>query len=295
MNNLKCFAGDINPKLLDRTPFELNHKLADHPALSIENLAKVIADFPKEKILFSKALNKLDKNFDKELDVSNKDVDLNQIIETICTSNSYIAIKNPEDHPSFKNLYASLTEDISNLLKAHGTGTKPLEPMLWIFIASPNAVTPFHFDRYSNVIMQIRGSKELAVFPPRVEEIIPQKDTEAYIDWSGQLTPWREELDKYAHKFQFKKGEAVHIPYVSGHYVKNGSDDISISLSFFFHSDETLRWSKAMKFNNRLRRLGVNPGKIAVSGRTDRIKAAMFPLVHAAMSAVSFFGEYLGL
>ncbi len=294
MNNLKCFAGDINPKLLDRTPFELNHKLADHPALALENLAKVIADFPKEQILFSKALNNLSKNFYKELDVSNKEVDFNQIIETIRTSNSYIAIKNPENHPSFKELYADLTEDISDLLKAHGTGTKPLEPMLWIFIASPGAVTPFHFDRFSNLIMQIRGSKELAVFPPRVEEIIPQKDTEAYIDWAGELTPWREELDKYAHKFQFKKGEAVHIPYVSGHYVKNGSEDISISLSFFFHSEETRTWSKAMKFNNKLRRFGVSPSKVAVSGLKDKMKAAMLPVVQAASVAIHTLGEYIG-
>ena len=165
--------------------------------------------------------------------------------------------------------------------------------MLWIFIASPNAITPFHFDRFSNVIMQIRGSKELAVFPPRVEQIISQQDTEAYIDWSAELTPWNEELDKYAHKFQFKKGEAVHIPYVSGHYVKNGSEDISISLSFFFHTDETLAWSKAMKFNNRIRRLGISPVKIAESSLKDKMKAAMFPLVNAASVVISTLGEYL--
>lgn len=293
MKNLNCFAGKINPNLLDRLPFELQHKLADHPALTLENLAQVITDFPKDKILYSKSLNNLNKNFDKELDVSSTEIDLNQIIETIRTSNSYIAIKNPEKHPSFKKLYADLTEDITNLLKANGTGTKPLEPMLWIFIASPNAITPFHFDRFSNVIMQIRGSKELAVFPPRVEEIISQKDTEAYIDWSAELTPWNEELDKHAHKFQFKKGEAVHIPYVSGHYVKNGSEDISISLSFFFHSEETLTWTKAMKFNNRLRRLGVSPGKITDSGRKDKMKAWMFPIVNAASVVISTLGEYL--
>ncbi|AZZ36013.1 hypothetical protein CIK05_04140 [Bdellovibrio sp. qaytius] len=284
MKNLKCFAGDIDPLKLDRTPFGLNHKLADHPALAIENLAKVISDFPKEKILHSKELNNLSKNFDTEMDSTNHEVNLVEVIENIRTSKSYIAIKNPELHPSFKDLYKDLTEDISNLLQAHGTGTKPLEPKLWVFIASPGAITPFHFDRTSNIIMQIRGSKELAVFPPRVDEIISQRDTEGYVDWSTELPPWREELDLFAHKFNFKKGEAIHIPFVSGHYVKNGTDDISISLSFFFHSDETLRWSNAMKFNNRIRRFGVSPNPVGIKQGLDKIKAKAFPLVHRMMS-----------
>lgn len=294
MNNLKCFDGDINPKLLDRSSFGLNHKLADHPALSLSNLAKVVKELPQEKVLYSKALNNLGKNFDDELNVSNKEVNLSEVVETIRTSNSYIAIKNPELHPSFKQLYKDLEQDISDLMKAHGTGTKPLEPMLWIFIASPNAITPFHFDRFSNIIMQIRGSKELAVFPPRVEEIISAKDTEAYIDWSAELTPWKEELDKYAFKFQFKKGEAVHIPFVSGHYVKNGSEDISISLSFFFHSEETQTWSKAMKFNNRIRRFKISPRAIGNAPRMDKFKSHLYPVAHrltAVLSLFNIFGE----
>ena len=38
----------------------------------------------------------------------------------------------------------------------------------------------------------------------------------------------------FANKFAFAPGEAIHIPFVGGHYVKNGPEDVSISLSFFF-------------------------------------------------------------
>lgn len=289
MNSYKCFNGEIDLSQLDRSAFSLGHNLADHPALSLNNLAKVISELPREKILFSKDLNHLSRNFDDALNVSSKEIDLSQVVETLMTSSSYMAIKNPELHPSFKKLYNELLEDTSALLKANKTGNRPLEPMLWLFIASPNVVTPFHFDRFSNIIMQIRGSKELAVFPPRVEEIISAKDTEAYLDWTGELTSWRPELDKYAKKFQFKKGEAVHIPFVSGHYVKNGSEDISISLSFFFHSDETLKWSKAMRFNNHIRQLGISPNPIGISNKLDRFKALVYPVSKKIKSVFSKF------
>lgn len=279
MNNLKCFTEDIEPTELDRTTFCIKHNLANHPALSLENLAKMLEELPQDKILYSTELAGLDVNFDKALNVSEKEVDFDKVIETIKSTNSYIAIKNPEYHPSFKELYADLFSDVSELLKANKTGNQPLDPKLWIFIASPNTVTPFHFDRYSNIIMQIRGSKELAVFPPRKEEVISSKVTDAYVDWSTELPSWKEELDQYAHKYEFKTGQAVHIPFVSGHYVKNGSEDISISLSFFFQSEETIKWTKAMKFNNRMRRFGLNLGAVGNSKVIDEMKAKAFSLV----------------
>lgn len=230
--------------------------------------------------MFSKGLNDLSVNFDSALDNDTKKLNLNEVIETIRSSNCYIAARNLELHESFKGLYNDLLEDIGELLKHNKTGSKPLEPMVWLFIASPNAVTPFHFDRSSNFIFQIRGSKELAVFPPRVEEIISAKDTESYLDWTSQLPEWKEELDQYAHKFNFKANEAVHIPFVSGHYVKNGPEDVSITMSIFFHSEETKCWSGAMRFNNRLRRLGLKPGVVGQRPIVDKFKAGLLPVAN---------------
>lgn len=287
MKDLNCFTGDINTKLLDREPFRLNHKLVNHPALTLENIARIIPDHPKEKVMFSKGLDSLTVNFDKALDEDKKDLNILEVIETIRTSNSYIAIRSPELHPSFKELYHDMIGDVETFMKANGTGTKAHEPMLWLFIASPGAVTPFHFDRFSNFIMQIRGSKELAVFPPGLEEIVSARDTEAYLDRDGESPIWRDELDVHANKFNFKMGEAVHIPYTSGHYVKNGTEDISITLSVFYHSDETLRWSRAMRFNNRLRRRGLNPSPVRQSVAKDKFKAALFPYANKILSTLS--------
>ena len=235
--------------------------------------------------MFSKGLNDLKVNFDDALTEDTMKFDLIEIVETIRNSNSYIAARNLELHPSFKDLYNNIISDVEAFMKANGTGTKAHEPMLWLFIASPGAVTPFHFDRFTNFIMQIRGSKELAVFPPHKEEVIKASDVEAYLDWRGQTPEWKDSMDVYASKFNFKQGEAVHIPYTSGHYVKNGMDDISITLSVFYHTDETLRWSKAMRFNHRMRSFGLRPKPVGSSVNIDGIKASLFPIANIISSA----------
>ena len=273
MKDMKCLKGAIDPKNLDQQSFEFTHNLANHPALTFENLSEVITSLPEEKVMFSKGLSNLKTDFEHILREGKKGFDLNEVIENIRTGSAYIAVRNPELHPSFKSLFENICHDVGVLMKKNGTGTKPLEPMLWLFIASPGAVTPFHFDRYSNFIFQIRGSKELAVFPPRVEGIIPHKELESYMDHKNSVQEWTEEKDKSAHKYNFKSGEAVHIPFTSGHYVKNGQDDISITISIFYHTDETLMWSNAMKFNHRMRRLGITPKAVGTNPVLDRLKA----------------------
>jgi hypothetical protein len=241
---------------------------------------------PAEKVMFSKGLNDLKINFDDALNKHTKELNLSDVIETIRTSNAYIAVRSPELHESFHGLYKNLIADIGELLKANKTGSRPIKPTLWLFIASPNAVTPFHFDRTSNVIMQIRGSKELAIFPPRSEEVFSRPITESYMDWTGALPVWTEEVDKHARKFNFQAGEAIHIPFTSGHYVKNGPEDISITMSIFFHSEETLRWSEAMKINHRMRRLGLQTRAVGQSREIDFIKGnLLLPIMDGVYSA----------
>jgi hypothetical protein len=277
MIQLKCFKDAIDPKLLDREAFKFRHQLKDHPALTIEGLSQSIPQMPSENVMFSKGLDSLKANFDHALIEGTKQFNLKEIIETLKTSNCYLAVRSPELHPDFKQLHIDMMKEVGELIKAHGKGKKPINPVLWLFIASPNSVTPFHIDRTSNFLMQIRGSKEVAIFPPRHEGVLAAKDTESYVERLSDMVPWSEEIDHYATKFNFNEGEAIHIPFTSGHYVKNGASDISISLSFFFDTDETVGWVRAMKFNNRMRKLGFAPQAVGLNTKLDYFKSALIP------------------
>ena len=77
-----------------------------------------------------------------------------------------------------------------------------------------------------------------------------------------------------------------HIHFTSGHYVKNGASDISISLSFFFDTDETVGWIRAMKFNNRLRKMGFSPQAVGRNTKLDSLKAALIPWLDGLLRVV---------
>ncbi len=265
----------------DKHPFKFKHKLLGHPALTVESLSKALPEIPSNQVMYSKGLKDLGINFDRAHIEHANGLSLQDTIDNIKNSSSYIAVRNPECHPSFHGLFADLCDDVNLLMKKIGSD-RIAEPMFWMFIASPKAFTPFHFDRYSNFLMQFRGSKQVAVFPPMKEEVISAVECESYIDREEQKPEWKEEKDRYANKFEFSPGEAVHIPFVSGHYVKNGAYDVSISLSFFFHNDHTQKMTRALLFNRRLRRrmqmLGLKPTAIGKYPAIDLVKANVLPV-----------------
>jgi len=277
--NFKVFEGEIPYSKLDRQTFEFKHKLANHPALKLENLLAIIPTLPEEKVMYSQNIKDISINLDYSLENDKKASNLEEIKQTLMSGNSLIALRNPELHPSIKAVFDEIVADIGAIMKKNKTGTHPIDPNIWIFIASPNAVTPYHLDRSSNFIFQIRGSKELAVFPPRDQRVMAKKNFEAYLDWNGSCPGWSEGIDHLATKYHFKSGEAAHIPFISGHYVKNGPEDISITISIFFQTEETLKWTNAMRFNNRLRKLGLSSKEVGVSHSVDSIKSGIFKIV----------------
>lgn len=272
----KVFTKSFDTTLMDRETFSFSHNLKDHPSLKLENILKIIPTLPKEKVMYSKSIEHIGENLGYALENHKRELDIDEVVKNLKDGNSFIALRNPELHPTFKEIFGDIIHDISLVLQSNKKGKTPIDPNIWLFVASPNAFTPYHFDRSSNFIFQIRGSKELAVFPPRDEKVMKKSDYEAFMDWNGECPKWSEEIDQYAHKHDFKAGDAAHIPFISGHYVKNGADDISITISIFFQSDETAMWSNAMRMNNRLRKLGLKTRAVNERPFIDQMKSRMF-------------------
>ncbi|HEY1695241.1 MAG TPA: cupin-like domain-containing protein [Polyangiaceae bacterium] len=288
---LRCFAEPFDFDALDRRPFKFRHTLSDHPALSLGNLERVLPELPAANVFYSKGLRDLAVDFDRAHIDHPNGMSLRETIESIRTSSSYIAVSKPETHASFRDLFHDLTQDIGLCMRRRRSGSAPLEPSMWLFIASPGAVTPFHCDRYSNFLMQFRGSKEVAVFDPWNDAVISPEDCESWVANTSRPPPWRAQADQHANKFEFAPGEAIHIPFVAGHYVKNGPEDVSISLSCFFHTEETVRWTRALHVNHRMRRrlarLGLTPTSVRRLPRLDAWKAeVVYPMTQGARTLV---------
>lgn len=283
----QCFNTDIQPDSLDKAPFQFSHRLMGHPALELGNLATALPALG-ERVMYSKGLSNLGANLDRaHLDGQNG-LSIEETIEQIRTTPSYIAVRGPEHHPSFQDLHRVMCEDIAKLMRTNGTGRLPENAEMWLFIASPGAITPLHFDRFSNFLLQFRGSKEVAVFEPWNDEVITATQYEAYTARNDRQMDWADEKDRFAHKFHFHPGQAIHIPFLGGHYVKNGPEDVSISMAIFYDTDQTRRFKQALFINDLIRRraarFGWQPRAVNSAGSLDGFKSGLYPVVKGVAS-----------
>jgi Cupin-like domain len=283
---LRSLAGSVDIDKLDRAAFQFEHRLLGHPALSLQNLARVIPALPKDRVMYSKGLLETGSDFEATFRHRPADRTLEETIEAIRVSDSYVMVRSPECDPSFADLHRQLIADVEQIMKARGVGSVAYGAQLYLFIASPNAVTPFHIDRNSTFLLQFQGSKVVSVFPQWDSRVVSDEDREAYVAHASTQLAWDASKDAVATQFHFKPGDALHIPFVAGHHVRNGSEDVSISMSIIFNTREGSAWGRALNFNHRVRptmkRLGLAPTPVGTSQWRDRGKARLWSLVEKA-------------
>lgn len=283
----ECFNTDFDPLLLDRKPFQFGHRLMGHPALSLENLGRVLPSLPANQVFYSKSTRDTAEDLDRLHERNRNGLSIGETIENIRTSDSYIMVRSPEIEPSFASLHRDLLEDVKEIIRARGSGTEARESMLYLFIASPDSVTPFHIDRYSTLLFQFRGSKTVTIYPAWDERVADPFDCEDYVAYTAQRGPLlKTGAEAYGTAFRFSPGQALHIPFVAGHHVQNGPDDVSVSLSIIFKTDETERMRKAVMFNLKARhslgRFGLQPAPVGQAPWKDAMKSAMYSGAHRA-------------
>jgi len=278
-----CFERTFNAAQLDREPFVFPHRLLGHEALSLDNLAKVVAELPTDQVFASQGILDMNSNFDRAHIEHRPQTSLREMMECIRTANAYVMVRQPEAHPSFRGLFESLKSEVEEIMGAADRGDTARDPMLYLFIASPNSVTPFHIDRYSTFLLQFQGQKTLSVYPAWKSRLVSPRVAESFVARSGERPTYDPALEHMATAYSFAPGQALHIPFLAPHHVKNGPDDVSISLSIIFNTDETMRQIGAMRFNDKMRRslgrFGARPFPAGRNPLIDRAKAFAFQSV----------------
>ena len=265
---MHCFDDDLDPARMDKEAFLFHHTLLGHPALALDNLARVIPRLPTHRVFHSNG--KLDNtdNFDRAHLEHKPSAGLEATLHQLLTTDAYIMVRQPETDPSFKDLMCALLDDVTSLSSAAGIRGAVDDAMLYLFIASPNSVTPFHIDRYSTLLMQFRGSKVVTVYPPWDPRVVNDEDAEHFFASTGRRPVWRPGIETLGHPFNFNPGEALHIPFAAGHHVRNGSEDVSISLSIIFKTAQSRQLMRGLLFNHYARKglapLGLQPHRIAL-------------------------------
>ncbi len=233
-------------------PHTLRHALAQSELLTLEALAVLGEALPETSVEYNRG--NLPIGVDGKPGASG--LTIGETIRGVESANSWAVLKNIEQQPDYAALLASLLDEIRPEIEAK-TG-----PMLmtqgFIFVSSPDAVTPYHFDPEHNILLQLVGSKVMTQFPAGHPRYAPDTLHESYHTGGARELVWNDDLLRGGTEYALESGEAVYVPVMAPHFVRNGPAP-SISLSITWRSEWSYAEADARAFNAALRRMGLTP------------------------------------
>ena len=247
---------------------KLPHALTDHPLMTLDALAALAEALPADSVEWNPGA--LPIGIDPA-DVPRASGSVGETIRTIDHSQSWVVLKRIEQQPAYAALLRAALGELEDLVVPRTGAMHQLEG--FVFISSPGSVTPFHFDPEHNILLQLRGTKTMTVFPGEDERLLSAEAHEAFhLGQHHRNLPWRDEFAALGEAVTLDPGEAIHVPVKSPHWVRNGPAP-SISLSITWRSEWSYAEADARAFNRVLRGIGWRPQRPAAFPAHNRGKA----------------------
>ena len=251
-----------------RVPARLTHDIANHPLLKPDAVAALATRMRSASLQHNAAVN-------LPMGVSNADLPGNgltvhETIARIADCGSWVLLLNIEQDPDYQRLLHDVLGEIAPIVEPR-TG-KMLRLEGFVFISSPRAMTPLHFDPEYNILVQAHGSKTMTLFPTADPDIISQPFFEQYYNGGPRNLPWCEEWATRGREISIVPGEAIYVPVHAPHWVQV-HDEVSISLSLTWRSEWVSHHADACRFNRRLRERGLKPSAVRTFPRSNHLKS----------------------
>jgi len=230
------------------------HTLAHHPLLQLEAIVALATRMRPSDVEYNRG--NLPLAIDHG-DVPGNGLTIAETLQGIERNGSWMALKNVEQDAAYRALLDACIESIAPVI-AIATG-KALRREAFIFVSSPGSVTPLHFDPEHNVLLQLRGSKRVQVYAdPDHRLVSPELHEDFHAGLRHRNLPWTSAFDEPGHVIELTPGDALHIPLMTPHLVRNGPE-VSISLSITWRSAHSFLLADAHGFNALVRRAGFSP------------------------------------
>jgi hypothetical protein len=256
-------------------PGALSHNLVGHKLLTLESLVELGKRLPRSSVEYN--AGDLPYGVDPE-EVSHNGLSVEDTIRGIEQCGSWMVLKNVDQDPAYKVLLEEALGELASVIEP--VSGEMLCKVGFIFVSSPDAVTPFHLDPEHNVLLQIRGSKTMMIVEGD-EEVVPPEKHEAYHVGGHRNVPWQDGYKARGHKFELTPGDAVHVPLMWPHWVKNGPEP-SISFSITWKSRWVYVEADIRGLNHLLRRAGLKPASPAPFPQRNPAKAYAYRAIRKA-------------
>src|ERR1044072_4116215 len=256
-------------------PGKLSHSLLGHPLLTLEALVELGKRLPRTSVEYN--AGDLPYGVDPE-EVSHTGLSVEDTIRGIEECGSWMVLKNVDQDPAYKALLDEALGELAGVIEPVAG------EMLWkggfIFVSSPDAVTPFHLAPEHNVLLQIRGTKTMMIVTGDAS-VVPAEKHEAYHVGGHRNVPWQDDYEARGHLFELAPGDAVHVPLMWPHWVRNGPEP-SISFSITWKSRWVYEEADVRGMNHLLRTWGMEPASPAPSPRRNPPKAIAYRAIRKA-------------
>lgn len=253
----------------------VTHRLSEHPLLQLPSLVALAERLArKNAVRYHNDKVQMGTDFTTAPETHKVERPAAEVVADIENAKSWLALHNIQQDPEYCVLLDEVLDDLRPRLQSKDPGM--CYRAGWIFVTSPNAVTPYHMDHENNFILQIRGKKQLYVWDPLDRDIITERCLELFHSkGSRELVTYRDDLKAKAKVFDLEPGMGGYMPRTAPHSVQNG-DNVSITVSFTYYTDETRRTKLLHQANAALRKRGVTPTPVGQSVVVDAAKSRVF-------------------
>ena len=190
------------------------------------------------------------------------------VIRDLNNANAWLTLLNVEDDPGMAEIMNTQLDQLESGMSAkRGKRVKMRKRVAFVFVSSPNSVTPVHYDIEHSLLMQVSGCKTVSV--GRWESDAARRhEFDRYWDGShGRIETLQPEEAAYT----MTPGRAVYIPPGTPHWVHNGPD-ISLSVTLTYFTAATVRENRVEAFNSHLRQRHMKPREPGRSASVDAAK-----------------------
>jgi hypothetical protein len=262
------FRGDFN-----HNSFLFTHNLVGNPLFELPRLTK-LAEFLIEKegsgcVRWKNANSPVDAKWE-QLPPSQQVANVSEAIQNLDKSGSWVVLYRVQNDPEYSAILEQALDDIEEMIG------RPLRPEItwkdsYIFMASPHAITPYHFDHETAFLMQVHGNRLAHLWDQKDRSVLTEEELENYYMGDLGAGTYREENQKKACVYNMDAGKGVHHPVLAPHYYKNG-DDYSVAIGVHLCLRDVDQRGRAYQFNSILRKLGMKPTPVGVDPARDERK-----------------------
>ena len=269
---------DTTPRLIDVDwsafdPWKIapvRHRLADHRLLQIDSLIELgsrLAKVGRIRTHSSDAYAGTAFNHAPMLYPNQRSAA--ETLANIASAKAWMSLLNVQTDDLYRGLVDEVLDDVKPAIDRVDPGM--VYRGGWIFVTSPNTITPFHMDKEHNFILQVKGHKRLYVWEPDDVEVLSEAARDLFhANHSRDLVVWREESRQRARVFDLEPGMGAYMPSSAPHLVENG-DGPSVTVSFTYYTDSTRRNSRLHTLHQRMRGWGMNPAAVGAHPVLDTV------------------------